>query len=481
MFWPITTPSYLASRLALQLETPAVSHYFEIENNLFVGQASSGQQVVDWTGPIDHGTFDYNGYFPDGIFRFNNPALGGYFLAPNFASLQSLGMEQHGVILNGMIFANGMTAPPTYIAQLSPVDATLASGSPALDKARTLSNINDGFLGAAPDLGALEKGCPTPTYGPRPDGIDERNEVTGCDTSLQVPSPTADAVISNGGAGQSYTFRYSSPNGYGYLNYVYALFNNSLNGNGACWVSYQQTDGNFYLLKDNGDGIIGPLGTSPSASIQNSQCTLFRSGSFAAGSGNTLAVTVNLAFHQAFGNIQRIYMGAVDRGGRSSDWQSGGVTASSSAGPPSADSAAASAGNITLKYSSPNGFQFLSAVAVLVNSTLSAPNACLVYFVKSSGSFYLINDAGIAFMGPLTAGSAGTLANSRCTLTGSGSSIGGSGNTLTAALQISFNPAFGAVRNLYMYAADQAGFNTGWQMRGTVGAPQNAPAAGGSN
>ena len=458
------------SHLALQLETPAVSHYFEIENNLFVGQASSGQQVVDWTGPIDHGTFDYNGYFPDGIFRFNNPAVGGYFLAPNFAALQGLGMEQHGTILNGTTFANGMAAPASYIVQLSPADATLASGSPALDKGRILSNINDGFLGAAPDLGALEKGCPMPTYGPRADGIDERNEVIGCDTSLHVPSPTADAVTSNGtsGASQSYTFRYSSPNGYGYLNYVYALFNNSLNGAGACWVSYQQSDGNLYLIKDNGDGVIGPLGTNPAASIQNGQCTLFRNGSSVSGSGNTLTLIVNVTFYPAFGNIQQIYTGAVDRGGRSSDWQSAGATGPPIGGIPSADSAVTGAGNITLKYSSKSGFQYLSAVALLVNSTVIAQNACLVYFVKSTGSFYLINDAGDTFLGPLTPGGAGTLVNSQCTLTGLGSSVAGSGNTLTTTLQLSFSPAFGPTHNVYLYAADQAGMNSGWQKLGTV-------------
>jgi hypothetical protein len=169
------------SNLALQVQTPAASHYFEIANNLFVARASVGRQVVDWTAPVDHGLFDYNGYFPDGIFRYNVPALGGYFSAPTFDALQAIGLERHGLIVNGPIFANGMTAPSSYLPLVDPADATLAAESLALDRGRILPNLNDGFTGAAPDLGALELGRPNPSYGPRPEGTDESNEVIGCD------------------------------------------------------------------------------------------------------------------------------------------------------------------------------------------------------------------------------------------------------------------------------------------------------------
>jgi hypothetical protein len=35
--------------------------------------------------------------------------------------------------------------------------------------------------GGAPDLGALELGCPVPLYGPRREGIDETNKPLGCE------------------------------------------------------------------------------------------------------------------------------------------------------------------------------------------------------------------------------------------------------------------------------------------------------------
>ena len=45
---------------------------------------------------------------------------------------------------------------------------TLTGVCNAVDAGVILPNINDGFVGTAPDLGAYELGQPLPTYGPRP-------------------------------------------------------------------------------------------------------------------------------------------------------------------------------------------------------------------------------------------------------------------------------------------------------------------------
>jgi hypothetical protein len=44
----------------------------------------------------------------------------------------------------------------------------LKPGAAAIDRGIRLPNVNDGFSGSAPDLGALEAGQPVPHYGPRP-------------------------------------------------------------------------------------------------------------------------------------------------------------------------------------------------------------------------------------------------------------------------------------------------------------------------
>ncbi len=43
----------------------------------------------------------------------------------------------------------------------------LKPGCKAVDAGVPIPNVNDGFAGRAPDLGALELGAPAPKYGPR--------------------------------------------------------------------------------------------------------------------------------------------------------------------------------------------------------------------------------------------------------------------------------------------------------------------------
>jgi len=161
---------------ALYMGSTAASHHFVIENNLFVGPASPGSTVVTWAGVIDDGAFDYDGWFPDGTFDF-----GGAGAWSSFAAMQAAGIfEPHGVLLAPGAFASGLVAPSTYKVTMAPQDASLASGSSALDGGAVLPNVNDDFTGAGPDLGAVEAGCPLPLYGTRPEGIDDGNEPFGC-------------------------------------------------------------------------------------------------------------------------------------------------------------------------------------------------------------------------------------------------------------------------------------------------------------
>jgi Malectin domain/Chondroitinase B len=178
----------------LYMNTPISPHHFRIENNLFVGPAQLPGYAVEWGGPIDDGLFDYNGYFSDGWFVFNFLGLG-YRNFPNFAAAQNGGLETHGRLLSQPIFASGLIAPPSYTSFMAPQDVTLSSASNGLDRGLVLPNVNDGFTGAAPDLGAVESGCPTPIYGPRPAGIDESNETFGCDPSNAPPPPGGTATF----------------------------------------------------------------------------------------------------------------------------------------------------------------------------------------------------------------------------------------------------------------------------------------------
>ena len=101
----------------------------------------------------------------------NLQTTGGY---QEFATLsefvRATGQEQHGREVDYDVFVNvrppDPKSPPA-IYESREHDFRLRPGSRAVDAGCKLPNVNDGFAGSAPDLGALELGSPLPVYGPR--------------------------------------------------------------------------------------------------------------------------------------------------------------------------------------------------------------------------------------------------------------------------------------------------------------------------
>ncbi|KPK99342.1 MAG: hypothetical protein AMK75_06645 [Planctomycetes bacterium SM23_65] len=147
-------------------EGPA--RYFYARNNLYVTRDASG--AIEITCPMDHADFDYNLYAADKPFRrFAAWNRKRYDTIEDFR--KATGQERHGLVLTGIegILATGVRPPADKNEKMSisKNDFRLAVGSPAIDKGEVLPNINDDFLGLAPDIGAFELGAPLPHYGPR--------------------------------------------------------------------------------------------------------------------------------------------------------------------------------------------------------------------------------------------------------------------------------------------------------------------------
>ncbi|PYV92596.1 MAG: hypothetical protein DMG05_03975 [Acidobacteria bacterium] len=175
--------TFVSAGKAWNNQTSATCHYFVIENNLFVGPSPQSDREVDVTCNQDHWTLDYDSYNTDGKFSF---VLGGvYTTFDNFRNLQTTSpLEHNGQLLtavcaNGSVFANCLIPPADSKTFMQPQDVTPGAGSRAIDRALLLPNVNDHFVGAGPDVGAVEVGCAQPIYGPRPEGTDE-NKVFGC-------------------------------------------------------------------------------------------------------------------------------------------------------------------------------------------------------------------------------------------------------------------------------------------------------------
>jgi len=96
----------------------------------------------------------------------------------NFATLDAYaaatGQDRHSVLVDYDVFVNVPMlnaqdpVQRTTVYPRAGLDFSLRGGpNAAVDRGVVIPNVTDGFTGAAPDLGALERGVPPPQYGPR--------------------------------------------------------------------------------------------------------------------------------------------------------------------------------------------------------------------------------------------------------------------------------------------------------------------------
>jgi hypothetical protein len=161
----------------------ANSHW---RNNLMLGQ-DTAPAIFSVNTLTSYSSSDYNGFRPNPnaavSFQWNvgpiaPPVAPGAAAAarPGFASLadytKATGQDQHSLTLDYDVFVNvpKLDRDPQTVQRLyefKNFDFRLKPGAAAIDRGIALPNINDGFSGKAPDLGAFEAGQPMPTYGPR--------------------------------------------------------------------------------------------------------------------------------------------------------------------------------------------------------------------------------------------------------------------------------------------------------------------------
>ncbi len=160
---------------------PASNEHFR--NNLILAQGAVGPVFTVGTF-TNYSTSDYNGFRPNPdaevSFQWNSPAfdvVADYIKAPVARPFKTLreysdatGRDQHSVLLDYDVFVH-VTIPdmkdPQRLYDPARFDFRLEPGSAAVDAGVVLPNINDGYTGRAPDLGAYELDRPLPPYGPR--------------------------------------------------------------------------------------------------------------------------------------------------------------------------------------------------------------------------------------------------------------------------------------------------------------------------
>jgi len=141
--------------------------------------------------------------------------------------------------------------------------------------------------------------------------------------------------------------------------------------------------------------------------------------------------------------------------------------------------------SFTGAYAAANGYHDLQWVQMLfaVASDGGGQSYCFVHYDVQGNGFWVYGDGGF-FVGPITPGTASNrLQNSLCALNTLGSTVTGSGATLTINPSLIFKQS--GARNIYMRAMNEAQVDSGWVQRGTwsvgpagVGTLSVVPASG---
>lgn len=161
-------------------------------NNLMLGQ-STAPAIFTVNTNTNYTTSDCNGFRPNPgetpAFQWNSPPSddirpgpvevpqgGGGLERRGYATLQeyqeATGQDQNSVLVDYDVFMNvpKLTRDPETVQLLydfEDFDFRLRPGSAAVDAGVVIPNVNDGYGGAAPDLGALEAGAEIWVVGPR--------------------------------------------------------------------------------------------------------------------------------------------------------------------------------------------------------------------------------------------------------------------------------------------------------------------------
>jgi hypothetical protein len=157
-------------------------------NNVFLGTDFPKRSLIRTGTYTSYTSWDYDGFRlnrgSDIQFHWRGPtpadnatdySIGSETAHQGFLSLkefsQFTGHEKHGILVDYDIFERVVKPDhndPTRVYRTEDMDFRLRPGSEAVDAGCLLNNINDGFSGKAPDLGAHELSLPVPVYGPRP-------------------------------------------------------------------------------------------------------------------------------------------------------------------------------------------------------------------------------------------------------------------------------------------------------------------------
>ncbi len=289
---------------------------------------------------------------------------------------------------------------------------------------------------------------------------------------LGAPSALYLSPNSGGGVNQTFTAAYTDPNGAADLQVTYLNFGGQGSSN-SCFIAYVRSSDLLYLFTDDNRGVLGPVTPGTNNTVSNGQCTLSGAGGVALISGNTLSLPLSISFKPGFTGPRGVYALAQSYSGLQGGWQFVGTWTPAPASL-SAVSVSPNSGSgpgpqtFSAVYSDPSGASDLQVTYLDIGSSLFASGSCIVAYVPAGNSLYLFNDnPSTGATGPIMAGTNSTLANTQCTLSGSGGVATPAGNNLTTPFSITFHGGFTGTKNVWGLAQSYSGTQSAWTMLGS--------------
>lgn len=295
------------------------------------------------------------------------------------------------------------------------------------------------------------------------------------------PSVVSTTPTSPTGSPQTFTLVARDLDGFDNISRVYFLVNpDTTIPQNTCHGYYDRAANMFFLYNDALTALTGPLTGGVSGTLQNSQCSLDGATSgYLSGAGTDLSLRLTMSLKGVFaGSAQKLNFWIVDYDGNGTGWVQVATwgTANLNRAPVLTGSSpsvvTAQQQTLTFNLRDPDGAGNLSRVYFLIQtSTAITTNTCHGFYDRAQNGIYLYNDALTVLQGPLVPGGAGTLQNTQCTLTGSGSAWTVATPTdATLALNVTVPGAYSNnVPKIYVWITDAEGNGTGWLQTGAWG------------
>ena len=271
-------------------------------------------------------------------------------------------------------------------------------------------------------------------------------------------------------AGSVYIIRtaYTDPNGVQDISNVVLRAGDS--NSDSLYAQYSAISNKFYLLNEAGTGYLAGYAPGSPSVISHSRGALDCSLSKVETIGNELVVTWAFVPSEVFVGTHSLYQLALDRSGAQTDLERTGswtvmtrptnnlAPSNVTVTPVDGSSPAGVTQLIKTTYTDPNGVQDITNVVLRVGD--SNNNAVYAQYSAISRKFYLLNDAGTAYLEGFAPGSTNIITNSRGGLDCSLSKVEVVGNQLIVTWAIVPSDLFAGMHNLYQLVRDRSAAQT---------------------